>query len=270
VNWAVEEKSYSQRRACKLVGIAPRVYRYRSSRPDDAGLRQRLKELSSERRRFGYRRLHLLLKREGVSVNWKRLYRIYKEERLTVRKRGGRKRAWAQGHRWRFRRIRTRDGPSTLSPTPLSTADVSASCASSTTSAGMPGDHRRQLDLGGTRGPRTRCHRRASWLPVDGGQRQWIGADIKRHPCLAAGSRCRMALHRARQTDAKRLRRKLQRKASGRMPQRAPVPQLPPCPRHHRGMAHRLQSEPAPHEPRRAHTERVCNQVPNGPQHEQG
>jgi putative transposase len=52
-----------------------------------------LRELSSEQRRFGYRRLHLLLKREGIAVNWKKLYRIYKEERLTVRKRGGRKRA---------------------------------------------------------------------------------------------------------------------------------------------------------------------------------
>lgn len=93
MNWAMEEKDYSQRRACALVGMAPRVFRYRSSRPDDAGLRQRLRELSSERRRFGYRRLHLLLKREGVEVNWKRLYRIYKEERLTVRRRGGRKRA---------------------------------------------------------------------------------------------------------------------------------------------------------------------------------
>jgi putative transposase len=72
VNWAIEEKSYSQRRACALVGMAPRVYRYQSRRPDDAGLRQRLRELSSERRRFGYRRLHLLLKREGVDVNWKR------------------------------------------------------------------------------------------------------------------------------------------------------------------------------------------------------
>ncbi|PHP64534.1 IS3 family transposase [Zhengella mangrovi] len=93
VSWAIEEKSYSQRRACALVGMAPRVYRYTSTRPDDKELRQRLRELSSERRRFGYRRLHLLLKREGVEVNWKRLYRIYKEERLTVRKRGGRKRA---------------------------------------------------------------------------------------------------------------------------------------------------------------------------------
>jgi putative transposase len=49
--------------------------------------------LASERRRFGYRRLHILLKREGIEMNLKKLYRLYKEERLTVRKRGGRKRA---------------------------------------------------------------------------------------------------------------------------------------------------------------------------------
>jgi putative transposase len=93
VNWAITEKGYSQRRACALVGIDPRVYRYRSTRGDDGPLRQRLRELSSERRRFGYRRLHILLRREGWEVNWKKLYRIYREERLTVRRRGGRKRA---------------------------------------------------------------------------------------------------------------------------------------------------------------------------------
>lgn len=93
MDWAIKEKNHSQRRACHIVGIDPRVYRYQSKRVDDAELRKRLRELASERRRFGYRRLHVLLKREGVSVNWKRLYRIYKEERLTVRKRGGRKRA---------------------------------------------------------------------------------------------------------------------------------------------------------------------------------
>jgi putative transposase len=49
--------------------------------------------LAAERRRFGYRRLHILLTREGIEMNWKKLYRLYKEERLTVRKRGGRKRA---------------------------------------------------------------------------------------------------------------------------------------------------------------------------------
>ena len=47
--------------------------------------------LSAERRRFGYRRLHILLRREGWEVNWKKLYRLYKEEKLTVRKRGGQK-----------------------------------------------------------------------------------------------------------------------------------------------------------------------------------
>lgn len=64
-----------------------------SKRPADTALRDRLKELSSERRRFGYRRLHILLQREGWHVNWKKLYRIYREEGLTVRKRGSRKRA---------------------------------------------------------------------------------------------------------------------------------------------------------------------------------
>jgi len=93
VTWAVREKSYSQRRACRLVGLHPRTYRYRSKRPSDDGLRKRLRELALQRRRFGYRRLGLLLGREGIRVSNKKLYRLYREERLTVRKRGGRKRA---------------------------------------------------------------------------------------------------------------------------------------------------------------------------------
>jgi putative transposase len=87
------EKGYSQRRACGLVGIAPKTFRYVSRRPDDAELRDRLKALADARRRFGYRRLHLLLRREGVDVNHKKLFRLYREERLAVRRRGGRKRA---------------------------------------------------------------------------------------------------------------------------------------------------------------------------------
>lgn len=93
MNWVMKEKGYSQRRACGPVDIDPRVFRYRSTRGDDAAIRARLRELASERRRFGYRGLHILLKREGVEINGKRLYRLDKEERLTVRKRGGRKRA---------------------------------------------------------------------------------------------------------------------------------------------------------------------------------
>ncbi len=93
MSWAINEKNYSQRRACGLVGIDPRVLRYRSTRPDDAGLRQRLRELAYRHRRFGYRRLHIVIKREGIHINGKKLYRLYREERLTVPRRGGRKRA---------------------------------------------------------------------------------------------------------------------------------------------------------------------------------
>jgi putative transposase len=93
VNWAIDEKSYSQRRACGLICLDPKTFRYASRRSDDTELRARLKVLASERRRFGYRRLHILLKREGVALNHKKLFRLYREERLTVRRRGGRKRA---------------------------------------------------------------------------------------------------------------------------------------------------------------------------------
>ena len=93
MSWAIKEKDYSQARACGLVGLAPKVFRYRTRRSDDGVLRTRLVALAALRRRFGYRRLHLLLKREGFKVNHKRLYRIYREEKLVVRKRGGRKRA---------------------------------------------------------------------------------------------------------------------------------------------------------------------------------
>jgi putative transposase len=83
----------SERRACHLIGIARRVARYQPSRPDDTDLRQRLRELAAVRRRFGYRRLGYLLAREGLKPNHKKLLRLYREEGLKLRRRGGRKRA---------------------------------------------------------------------------------------------------------------------------------------------------------------------------------
>jgi putative transposase len=83
----------SERRACTTIGCVRMTVRYHSRRPDDNELRQRLRALAQERRRFGYRRLHVLLRREGFRVNHKRLFRLYREERLRVRQRGGRKRA---------------------------------------------------------------------------------------------------------------------------------------------------------------------------------
>ena len=93
VNWAIDKKGYSQRRACGLIGMDPKSLRYASRRPDDGQVRTRMREIAHERRRFGYRRIGLMLEREGISLNHKKLYRLYREEGLTVRKRGGRKRA---------------------------------------------------------------------------------------------------------------------------------------------------------------------------------
>jgi putative transposase len=93
VTWAIDEKGYSQRRACALIGMSPKTYRYVYSRGEDTAVRERLRALAGQRRRFGYRRLHILLRREGIELNHKKLFRLYREERLTVRRRGGRKRA---------------------------------------------------------------------------------------------------------------------------------------------------------------------------------
>lgn len=83
----------SQRRACLVINADRSTVRYRSRRPDDGLIRVRLRELAAVRRRFGYRRLHILLRREGTHMNHKKLRRLYAEERLQVRRRGGRKRA---------------------------------------------------------------------------------------------------------------------------------------------------------------------------------
>ncbi len=83
----------SERRACRTAGCDRMTARYRSRRPDDPRLRERMVAIARERRRFGYRRLHVMLKREGFVVNHKRVFRIYREEGLKVKKRGGRKRA---------------------------------------------------------------------------------------------------------------------------------------------------------------------------------
>jgi putative transposase len=83
----------SERRACKAIVFCRMTIRYDTKRSDDQGLRERMKALAHERRRFGYRRLHVLLRREGHLVNHKKLFRLDREEKLTVRKRGGRKRA---------------------------------------------------------------------------------------------------------------------------------------------------------------------------------
>ena len=83
----------SERRACSALDVDRSTVRYRARRPDDDELRAAIRRIATERRRFGYRRLHAMLQREGFEVNIKKVRRIYAEERLQVRRRGGRKRA---------------------------------------------------------------------------------------------------------------------------------------------------------------------------------
>jgi putative transposase len=83
----------SERRACILVAADRKMIRYRSRRPPDVELRSRLRDLANQRRRFGYRRLFILLREQGEPSGINRIYRLYREEGLIVRKRKARRRA---------------------------------------------------------------------------------------------------------------------------------------------------------------------------------
>ena len=88
----MRDHKISQRRICDLVGVDTKTVR-RARPPDHADIRKMMHEIAEKRRRFGYRRIGILLEREGLTMNEKKLYRLYKEEGLSVRRRRGRKRA---------------------------------------------------------------------------------------------------------------------------------------------------------------------------------
>lgn len=83
----------SERRACQIISADRKMIRYRSCRPPEVALRAKLRDLANERRRFGYRRLFVLLRRDGEPSGVNRIYRLYREEGLSVRKRKARRRA---------------------------------------------------------------------------------------------------------------------------------------------------------------------------------
>ncbi len=87
VGYLMDRRNYSQRRACRLVGLSRSVAQYRRRPKRDDVLRARLKDLAARYRRYGYLRLHVLLAGEGLVVNAKRTYRLYREEGLQVRRR---------------------------------------------------------------------------------------------------------------------------------------------------------------------------------------
>ena len=82
----------SHRRACVLIGVDPKTVR-RDRPPDNPDIRLEMNNIAEKRRRFGYRRIGVMLERVGLIMNEKKLYRIYREEGLSVRRRRGRKRA---------------------------------------------------------------------------------------------------------------------------------------------------------------------------------
>ena len=92
-----ERHEVSQRRACDVLSVDRSSVRYRSVRPDDTELRAAIRGVASERRRFAYRPIHVMLRRAGWQINHKKLKRLYCKDNLQLRKRGGRKRALGTG-----------------------------------------------------------------------------------------------------------------------------------------------------------------------------
>jgi putative transposase len=86
VRFFIETFRLSRRRACSLAGTSRSAFEYVSRRRGDGELRERIHHWAKERPRYGYRRIHVLLRREGIPVNRKRVYRIYREEQLAVRR----------------------------------------------------------------------------------------------------------------------------------------------------------------------------------------
>jgi len=110
---ALQELGLSQRAACRITGCARSVAQYRIRRSNDPHMIERLKAIASERRRFGYRRLGLMLRREGIVANHKRVYRIYRDLALQLRPRRKRGVRYVRGNDVPTSPIRTSVGRST-------------------------------------------------------------------------------------------------------------------------------------------------------------
>ena len=94
----------SIRRACRVLRTDTSTYHYKSRRGDQAGLRKRICEIAETRVRYGYRRIHVLLRREGWRVNAKRIYRFYRELGLQLRNKVPKRRVKAKLEKTAVRR----------------------------------------------------------------------------------------------------------------------------------------------------------------------
>jgi hypothetical protein len=199
----------SERRACRLIKADRKTIRYRSHRPPDEDLRRRLKELAAEQRRFGYRRLHVLLRAEGHAVNRKKTQRLYREEGLTVRKRKGRKRA--AGSRAPI----------------LTEARPNARWSVDFVQDQLSGGRRFRI-LNVIDDVTKECLARQA---EPDRLRPWDRVHFQRHARVGAGASDRLAFHCSGQADAERDLRGVQRPYARRIAQRDDLLRSRPCPR---------------------------------------
>ena len=237
----------SQRRACDVLGVDRTMVRYRSRRSDDGAIRERMRGLAAERRRFGYRRLHWLLGREGVVINHKKFRRLYREERLQVRRRGGRKRALGtrapmavpQGRNQRWSLDFVSDGFACGRRFRIFAVvdDFTRECVRLIADTSISGLRvARELD-------RAIAERSLPAMIVSDNGTELTSMAILR---WVEGARGRVALHRARQAAAEWVHRKLQCPPSRRVLERDHLHQPGRGPVSAGRLAARLQPSPAP------------------------
>lgn len=241
----------SERRACEIAGADRKTIRYQSRRPPDTALRGRLRDLANERRRFGYRRLFVLLRREGEPSGINRIYRLYSEEGLTVRKRKARRKALGTrapiliearaNARWsldfvhdqfacgrRFRILNVVD-------------DVTRECLAAIPDTSISGRRvARELTA--------RIERRGKpeMIVSDNGTELTSNAILK----WCAEHKIEWHYIAPGRPMQNGFCRELQRQDARRVLERDPVPQPRPCPRPDLGLGHRLQHRQAPLGPR--------------------
>jgi putative transposase len=223
---------FSKRRAYRLIGVNQSAWQYEPLRGKDDAVRERIREIANERRRFGYRRLAILLRREGKGINLKKVYQLYREERLTVRKRGGRKRALGtqvpmaipQGpnQRWSLDPSTSSGEPSYRMHWPA--AGGFACSTSSTTTAGNVWHASSTPRCQAGVSSRARRHRQASRAAVHGGQRQRDRTDQLCRSCLVPEHRGPNGITSLRASRSRTALWIVQWSLARRMPERAPVP----------------------------------------------
>lgn len=189
--------SLSERRACSIVGADRNMIRYRSSRPADAVLRGRLRDLAIERRRFGYRRLFVLLRREGEPSGINRIYWLIARKASPSASGGLGAKRWGPVPR-SWSRQAQRALVAGLRPRPVRQRPARPHPQHRRRGhQGMPGRHSGNVDLGTARSPRTDGNRRATRQARNDRVRPWHRVHLQRRARLVQGRSHRLALCRA-------------------------------------------------------------------------